>query len=49
MTLFGYSIPLWIILSVAFAGLYILFTVLSSVREKRIKAKRKENNVEHDI
>lgn len=49
MTLFGFSIPLWIVLTVVFGGLYLLFTVLSSVRERRVKAKRKEHNVTDDI
>ncbi len=43
MTLFGFSIPLWIVLSAVFALVYILFTILSAVRERRIKAKRKDN------
>lgn len=48
MTLFGYSIPLWIVLTAVFALLYVIFSALSAVREKRIKAKRKDN-VKHDI
>lgn len=48
MILFGHSIPLWIILSVGFALLYFLFSVLSAVRTKRIKAKRKDDNVKYD-
>lgn len=47
MTILGYSIPLWIVLTVAFGLLYFIFSALSAVREKRIKAKRKDN-VKHD-
>lgn len=43
MTLFGFSIPLWIVLSVAFVAVYILFSILSAVRERKVKAKRKDN------
>lgn len=40
MTIFGVTIPVWVIVSVLFLGIYILFDVLEKRRVKKLKAKR---------
>lgn len=40
MTIFGLNIPLWVILTVAFAVMYVVFAILDKRRIKKQKAKR---------
>ena len=43
MTIFGYNIPLWsIIVTVFFACVYIVFTILDKRRIKKQKEKQRE-------
>ena len=49
MNIFGFNVPLWIVLSVVFGLIYILFSVLSAIRVRRLKSKRKDINVTNDI
>lgn len=42
-SVFGLDIPVWIALSVLFVLIYVLFTALGAVRERKIKAKRNTN------
>lgn len=50
MTIFGFDIPLWIVLSVIFGLIYFLFSALSAAKTKKLKEKREQKiDVEHDI
>ncbi len=49
MIIFGVNVPLWVILSIIFGSVYVLFSVLSAIRVKRIKTKRNDKNVTNNI
>lgn len=49
-SIFGFDVQLWVVISVGFLALYCIFSVLGTLKEKKMKAKRQEKiNVEHDI
>ena len=50
MNIFGYSIPMWIVLSVGFGLIYLVFSGLSALKRKKIKAaaERKQQEVKSD-